>query len=257
MSAPSDGERRHPAPGDPSGEAAGAPTASGLAEGASVPAPATPPTGGRHLRTALWLAGLLAVPTTLWLSGALDYLRDTARVRADVSTLGPLAPVAWVLLHATLEGLGVPATFIVIAAMVLFSKPVALAVCVVGSAGGMAFGFYLARAIARDWVSARLPARFRAWETHVSEHAFLVSLLMRSVLFLAPGPAYVMGLSRARFVPCLVGAALGCIPGLWLMVYWGPEAAALLAHVPAWGWVAALLVVASAFAWRRRSPTNT
>ena len=136
--------------------------------------------------------------------------------------------------------------------MVLFSKPVALAVCVLGSAGGMAFGFYLARSIAREWVSARLPPRFRAWETHVSEHAFLVSLAMRSVLFLAPGPAYVMGLSRARFLPCLVGAALGCVPGLWLMVYWGPEAAALMAQVPAWGWLGLVLCGAAALVWRRR-----
>jgi uncharacterized membrane protein YdjX (TVP38/TMEM64 family) len=94
-----------------------------------------------------------------------------------------------------------------------------------------------------------LPPRFRAWETHVTEHAFSVSLAMRSVLFLAPGPAYVMGLSRARFLPCVAGAALGCAPGLWLMVYWGPEAAALLARVPAWAWLA--LICAAALLWRR------
>ena len=211
----------------------------------------SPPARASWLRTAVWLGFLLLVPATLWFSGALDYLRDTERVRADVSTLGPLAPFAWVLLHATLEGFGVPATFIVIAAMVLFSKPVALLVCVLGSAGGMAVGFYLARSIAREWVAARLPPRFRAWEAHVSENAFLVSLGMRSVLFLAPGPAYVMGLSRARFLPCLLGAALGCVPGLWLMVYWGGEAATLMTRIPIWAWLVLGAFVVGGLVWRR------
>lgn len=209
-------------------------------------------TSARKSQSIKWVFLLLVIPGLLWVTGALDYLRDTARVRTDVAALGPLAPIAWVLVHATLEGLGVPATFIVIAAMVLFSKPVALVVCVLGSAGGMAFGFCLARYLARDWVSARLPERFQQWESRVSEHAFLVSLAMRSFLFLAPGPAYVMGLSRARFFPCLLGALIGCIPGLWLMVYWGPEAAALTQRVPMEAWaVAATVTVVAALAFRR------
>lgn len=220
------------------------------AERASPQAP--PP--GRSMR---WLILLLVIPGTLWATGALDYLRDTDRVRADVSQLGPLAPIAWILVHATLEGLGVPATFIVIAAMVLFTKPVALAVCVLGSAGGMAFGFCLARYLARDWVSARLPERFRQWESRVSDNAFLVSLGMRSFLFLAPGPAYVMGLSRARFFPCLLGALLGCIPGLWLMVYWGPEAVALSQRVPVTAWLVAAAVTVLAVLVVRRKRGNS
>src|SRR5690606_13811887 len=119
------------------------------------------------------------------------------------------------------------------------------------------FGFLLARHLARDWVSARLPERFRAWEGKVSQHAFLVSLAMRSLLFLAPGPAYVMGLSRARFLPCLLGAALGCIPGLALMVYWGPEVAALMGRVPFAGWIALVLACALALLWSRRARSNT
>lgn len=208
-------------------------------------------------RSIKWLVLLLVIPGLLWVTGALDYLRDTERVRADVSSLGPLAPIAWILVHATLEGLGVPATFIVIAAMVLFTKPVALLVCVLGSTGGMAFGFCLARYLARDWVSARLPARFRQWESRVSDNAFLVSLAMRSFLFLAPGPAYVMGLSRARFFSCLLGAFLGCIPGLWLMVYWGPEAAALSQRVPWQAWLVAAAVTVLAVVAFRRSRSNT
>ena len=220
-----------------------------MSEDTSASADAKSPPKSQSIK---WVFLLLIIPGLLWVTGALDYMRDTQRVRADVTALGPLAPIAWVLVHATLEGLGVPATFIVIAAMVLFSKPVALVVCVLGSAGGMAFGFCLARYLARDWVSSRLPERFRQWESRVSEHAFLVSLAMRSFLFLAPGPAYVMGLSRARFFPCLLGASLGCIPGLWLMIYWGPEAAALTARVPVAAWVvAAAVTVLAALAWRR------
>lgn len=221
-------------------------------EAASVDAKSAP-----KGRSSKFLVLLLVVPGVLWATGALDYLRDTERVRADVSALGPLAPIAWVLIHATLEGLGVPATFIVIAAMVLFSKPVALLVCVLGSAGGMAFGFCLARYLARDWVSSRLPERFRQWESRVSDNAFLVSLAMRSFLFLAPGPAYVMGLSRARFFPCLLGALLGCIPGLWLMVYWGPEAVALSQRVPVTAWLVAAAVTVLAVLVVRRKRGNS
>ena len=211
----------------------------------------------RKSQSIKWVILLLVVPGVLWVTGAFDYLRDTDRVRTDVTALGPLAPIAWVLVHATLEGLGVPATFIVIAAMVLFSKPIALVVCVLGSAGGMAFGFCLARYLARDWVSARVPERFQKWESRVSENAFLVSLAMRSVLFLAPGPAYVMGLSRARFFPCLLGALLGCIPGLWLMVYWGPEAVALSQRVPVTAWLVAAAVTVLAVLVVRRKRGNS
>ncbi len=188
-------------------------------------------------RALLSFALLLVVPSTLYLLGVFDYLRDSERVRADVVSLGWAAPLVWVLGHSLLEGLGVPATFMVIAAIVLWAKPTALLVCILGSIGGVSVGFYLSRSLARDWIAGRLPARFRSWEGAVTQNAFTVSFCMRALLFLAPGPAYVMGLSRARFLPCILGSALGCAPGLWLMVYWGPEAAAFLGGIPAWGWV--------------------
>lgn len=205
----------------------------------------------KKLFTTLFL--VVTVPLIVWATGLYDYLRDTERLRADVQSLGPAAPFAFVLGHSLLEGLGVPSTFLVLAAMLLWAKPTAFVICVIGSTGASIVGFWLARALAGDWVMRRMPPTMRRWESSVSRHPFIASLAMRSVLFLAPGPAYVMGLSHGRFLPCLAGAAIGCIPGLFATIYYGPELVHLARAVPpaAWG-VVALAAIAGGLLWARQ-----
>lgn len=222
----------------------------------TTPAALRPPAAGTR-RVVLGVLALLVIPTSVWLLGGFDYLRDVTRLRADIAALGPLAPFVWICGQSLLEGAGVPSTVMVIAATVMWPSQEAALICVVGSTGGTLVGFWAARTVARDWVVRKLPAWALRTEDQVSRHPFVAAFLMRLFLFVAPGPAWLLGLSRARFLPALAGSALGCVPGLYLTVYYGPELVRWARSVSESTWyAAAALGIATAIGywqWRRRT----
>jgi hypothetical protein len=89
----------------------------------------------------------------------------------------------FVLAYALLQPFGVPGTIFVVAAPLIWPWPAAFAVSMAGTMAASVVGFSFARFVARDWVSARIPARLRRYDEAIARHAFTTVVVLRLVLW--------------------------------------------------------------------------
>ena len=96
---------------------------------------------------------------------------------------------------------------------------VAMATAVVASV--IAFGF--ARFVARDWAQGRAPERVRKLDDRLEQDGFRVVTLLRLVFYTTPALQFVLGISRVRFRPFLLGTIVGVLPFTLLMTLFGAQ----------------------------------
>lgn len=208
---------------------------------------AEPASGSRGRAIALGL--LAAAVGAAWWFGAFDQI-DEARLRAWLADSGPMGMAAYVALFALTEPFGVPGILLVVSASYVWSPWLAFGLSWLGSVGAGVTGFAFARWLARDWVSAHVPERLRAWDERLAERGLLTVILIRLLFFLAPPAHWVLGLSRVRFGPFLLGSAIGFLPGIGLLSFAGSWLLDLLRSVGRPGLVVAAVVVAALLALR-------
>ena len=97
----------------------------------------------------------------------------------------------------------------------------AFALSLVGSVGAGIVGFGFARFLARDWVSARIPARLHRWDERLERRGLQTVIWIRLLLFLMPLAHWALGVSRVRFGPFVLGSAIGFVPGIAALTYLG------------------------------------
>ncbi|MEZ4310948.1 MAG: hypothetical protein R3F14_23140 [Polyangiaceae bacterium] len=168
------------APG--AGEGAGE-SASGPAESASGPAESAPGAGegagplvvgevtevpgAARRRQVARIAVVAAVAVGLvvaYRTGLFELFGEPRRVKQALVELGPWGYVAFVGAYAALQPFGVPGTVFILAAPLIWPWPVAFALSMAGTMAASVVGFSFARFVARDWVSKRVPARFKKYE---------------------------------------------------------------------------------------------
>jgi len=194
---------------------------------------------------------LLLIAATLaffvaYRTGAFALLRDVEALRASASAAGAWAPITFVLSYAVFQGLGAPAAVFVIAAVVIWPKPMAFGLCFSGAMGAAVIGFAFARYVAREWVSTRLPPLLVRFDQRIGQNGLLASFLVRLFFFLAAPAHWVLGLSRVSWPPYLLGSFFGFVPGLLASVFVGGSllAWARSSPVPAAAGLCALLLLA-------------
>jgi uncharacterized membrane protein YdjX (TVP38/TMEM64 family) len=200
----------------------------------------------RGRRRAAWrLGGLAAAVVALLVAGVLAGV-SPASVAGTVRSAGPLAPVAFVLLGATLACLLFPGHLTATLAGALFGIGAGLGLALAAFALGAACAFVIARlwgARAAERVAGARIARLRAW---VGEHGFGAVLASR---LLPGGPAgvvnYAAGVSGMRLLPFVAAVALGALPKTFAYVALG---GALSDPVSARGAVALAIYLAAAVA---------
>jgi len=196
------------------------------------------------------LALLLAAAIALAVSGAYEALAPE-RLRATIEGLGPLGPVLFVVAFAVLEPLHFPGLIFLLTAPLVWPLPLAFALSLAGSVGAGVVALVVARWLARDWVQARMPDSFRAWDQRLAEHGFRTVVLIRLVTFLWPEAHWGIGLSSVRVTPAVVGSLVGFAPGIALFTWFGARMTAWFARLPRDTWLALAVVVVGGFAWRR------
>lgn len=205
-----------------------------------------------RLGAVLAVAALLCV---LWWSGALAHLAEPERLRALLADTGALGPALWLLAFALFEPFGMPGALFMIPASLAWPPAVAIAMCVAGATGAGVVAFVLARWIGREAVVARLPERARRTTAHARERGFRTAFVVRLLLFLFPPAHWALGISGIRFVPFVLGSALGFLPGITVWVLVTREVALELGRLPGWEAAAlgaAALALAAGLAWWRR-----
>jgi len=193
-------------------------------------------------------AAVLAVAA---LSGAFGDL-DRERLASLLRDAGPAGPVAFVLLFALLEPFGVPGIAFVAPATLVWSLEVAFLLSWLGAVGAGVVGFTFARTLGRGFAARHLPERFRRYDERLEARGLVTVIAVRLVFFLAPPAHWMLGLSRVRFLPFLLGTALGFAPGIALLVLFGRGLVELVQARPAWTLAALAVTLLVVLGWRRR-----
>jgi uncharacterized membrane protein YdjX (TVP38/TMEM64 family) len=190
---------------------------------------------------ALVVLGLLAA----WRAGLLALFADPARVRLALIELGPWGYLAFVGAYTALQPFGVPGTVFVFAAPLVWPWPVAFALSMAGTMGASVVGFSFTRFMGRDWVAARIPARFRAYDEALAKRGFATVAALRFVFWM-PQPLHAFfGLSNVSFWTHFWGSVVGYAVPLLVVSFFGERAFEALRAVPpsVWAWGGGAVVV--------------
>jgi uncharacterized membrane protein YdjX (TVP38/TMEM64 family) len=165
----------------------------------------------------------LALLAVAWRAGWLTLFADPESLRTTLVALGPLGYGAYLAAFTFLQPLGVPGIGFVLGATFVWSKPVAFALSVAGSMTSSTIGFGFARFVAREWVSARMPAWLRPWEARLAERGLATTAALRLVFLMNPFVNGLLGVSSISIATYLAGSLLGYVPALAVVVWVGAE----------------------------------
>jgi uncharacterized membrane protein YdjX (TVP38/TMEM64 family) len=203
---------------------------------------------------------VLAVVVILVVAQQLGIFRqfaDPAGVKQALVELGPWGYVAFVAAYASLQPFGFPGTVFIWAAPLIWPWPIAFAVSMTGTMAASIVGFLFARFVARDWVAARIPARFRRYDDALGRNAFTTVFLLRLVFWMPPPLHAFFGVSQVPFTTHFWGSLAGYVLPLLLVSMFGERVFSVVMAAPASVWigVAIAVVVIGAGVWvlRRRA----
>jgi uncharacterized membrane protein YdjX (TVP38/TMEM64 family) len=169
------------------------------------------------------LALALAAIGLAYRYGMFDELSEPQRFARAVVELGVWGYAAFVVAYALLQPFGVPGTLFIVAAPLIWPWPVAFALSMTGTMAASVTGFSFARFVARDWVSARVPARLRKYEEALTQNALQTVFVLRLIFWMQPILHGFLGVSRIGFATHFWGSLLGYALPLLLVSYMGAE----------------------------------
>ena len=211
-------------------------------------------------RAKLALVGLVLVGLLLaYRFGVLAALSEPAELRRWVLDRGAYGQLAFVVAYALLQPFGVPGTIFVLVAPILWPWHEAFALSMAGTMAASVIGFSFARFVARDWVSERIPERFRRYEEALEKRAFATVVTLRFLLWMPQMLHAFFGVSRVPFWTHFWGSLVGYTLPLLATAFFGERLFEWFSEVPreVWGSVGAALVVALLGAgWWRWSRRN-
>jgi uncharacterized membrane protein YdjX (TVP38/TMEM64 family) len=214
------------------------------------------PRRARNLRIAAVL-GVVVVLAVAWRLGILQEFASPAQVKDTLVRLGPWGYVAFVVAYTLLQPFGVPGTVFVWAAPLIWPWPIAYALSMTGTMAASVVGFSFSRFIARDWVSARIPARFQRYNEALERRAFSTVALLRFIFWMPQPLHFFLGLSRVRFWTHFWGSLVGYAIPLFLVSFFGQKLLDWAKAAPPSVWigvgVVAAVIAASAWVARRRA----
>lgn len=179
--------------------------------GCCYPEPVTTPVAARsRIKPTLAVMAFLATVTTLVLGHQQGV--TPMMVRNMLHASGSLGVVVFITAFALLQPIGVAAHIWVIAASLVWPKPLAFTISWLGAMLAGCVAFWFARYVGKDWVQARLPPRLYPFDEQLANHGFRTVLLMR-LAFFTFGPMQLMfGVSRVSFPSFLAASAIGLTP---------------------------------------------
>ena len=195
--------------------------------------------------------------------GVFAEVSEPRRLVHALLAMGAWGYAAFIVAYTVLQPFGVPGTVFIVAAPLIWPWPVAFALSMVGTMCASIVGFSFARFVARDFISARIPARFRKYEQALERHAFRTVFLLRLIFWMPQVLHSFLGVSKVRFWTHFWGSLLGYVPPLLMVSYLGSEIFDASGNMQARAWpmlggllVASLLLVAilRCYDKRRRGP---
>jgi uncharacterized membrane protein YdjX (TVP38/TMEM64 family) len=219
------------------------------------------PAAARSLRNARIAAVVLLVVglVVAQRAGLFELFSEPARVKQALVELGPWGYVAFVGSYAVLQPFGVPGTVFVFAAPLIWPWPVAFALSMAGTMAASVVGFSFARFVARDWLSSRVPARFRAYDEALARRGFVTVFTLRFIFWMPQMLHAFFGVSRVPFWTHFWGSAAGYFLPLLATAYFGEKLFEAMKDAPPSLWIglgigAAVILAVTWLVRRRRQP---
>ena len=156
-----------------------------------------------------------------WRSGVFAEVSDPSRLARTLVAMGASGYVAFIAAYTLLQPFGVPGTVFIVAAPLIWPWPVAFTLSMIGTMSASIVGFSVARFLARDWIAARIPARFRKYDDALERRGFRTVLLLRVVFWMPPVLHAFFGVSKVPFWTHFWGSFFGYIAPLLLVSYLG------------------------------------
>jgi uncharacterized membrane protein YdjX (TVP38/TMEM64 family) len=177
-----------------------------------------------------WPVALIALAILILLAGPpawrefLALLSEAERLKAALLSLGPLAPLAYIVLYALqIVAAPIPGSPFALASGYVFGPIAGGAYSLIAAAIGLTIALALSRRLGRPFVERLAGASALArWEQALGTDSAVVWF----VIFLMPiGDAgyYLAGLSRARLQRVVVAGVLARAPNQFLMSYVGAQ----------------------------------
>lgn len=196
---------------------------------------------------------LLAIAHRL---GVFAEFKDPERVRQTLVELGPWGYVAFLVAYAALQPFGVPGTVFVMAAPLIWPWPVAYALSMVGTMAASVIGFSFSRFVARDWIAAKIPQRFRKYDEALERRAFRTVVVLRFIFWMPPLLHAFFGVSKVRFSTHFWGSLVGYAVPLLVLSYFGQRLFDAMKRAPIEAWIGvaagALAIAVGVWVVRRR-----
>lgn len=199
---------------------------------------------------------------TLALAYHLGVFRQVSEPQALVQALvalGPWGYLAFIVAYSVLQPFGVPGTVFVIASPLIWPWQTAFVVSMIGTMAASVVGFSFARFVAKDWVSARIPARLHKYDEALERNAFQTVVLLRLILWMPQVLHSFLGVSKVKFWTHFWGSLVGYVPPLLLVSYLGAEMFDASGTIQPGAWpilggllIASLLIVVLARVYVRR-----
>lgn len=222
---------------------------------AEAPAPARVP-APRWLRPAM-IAVVVVLLLAAWRTGVLAVVTDAEKLRDALRALGGWGHAAYVAVFTLLQPFGIPGAALILGAIYVWPPFEAYVFSYLGALGSSIVGFLFARFIGREWISQRIPARFRAWDARIEKNGILAAVLMRLIFWMNPFVHGLFGLSRISFAHYVVGCAIGYLPTIAAIVWLGGHVVDAVVEqplrlVPWVGGIVLLIVGWRVWAWRKK-----
>src|SRR5258706_5567984 len=125
------------------------------------------------------------------------------------------------------------------AAPLIWPWPVAFVLSMAGTTAASVVGFSFARFVGREWVSARIPARFRRYDDALARRGFETVFVLRLIFWMPQPLHFFFGISKVRFSTHFWASVAGYALPLFLVSYFGQALFDLLKAVPLSVWIAA------------------
>jgi uncharacterized membrane protein YdjX (TVP38/TMEM64 family) len=170
------------------------------------------------------LAAVLAVAlvlTVAWRLGVFQHVKEPRVLAQDIAAQGAVGYLAFILAYTVLQPFGVPGTVFVMAAPLIWPWPVAFALSMIGTMCASVVGFSFARFVARDWISQRIPVRFRRYEDALATRGFATVALLRLIFWMPPLLHAFFGVSKVKFSTHFWGSLVGYIAPLLVVSFFG------------------------------------
>jgi uncharacterized membrane protein YdjX (TVP38/TMEM64 family) len=178
-----------------------------------------------------------AILVTAQQLGVFQQFADPAGMKQALVELGPWGYAAFIAAYATLQPFGFPGTVFIWAAPLIWPWPVAFALSMTGTMAASVVGFVFARFVAREWVSARIPERFRRYDDALGRHAFTTVFLLRLVFWMPPPLHAFFGVSQVSFATHFWGSLAGYVLPMLLVSIFGERIFDLLLAAPRELWI--------------------